>query len=90
MSERGGVSPSSAPLPESRDSQSASFPDAILTSLRQLHEQWKEESERLRLRKGQMTREKRGHEVLFSCADALASLLALAESQQQETQEKRP
>jgi hypothetical protein len=64
-----------------RDSQSSS-PDAILTSLRQLQEQWRKEVEEEPFEWAQM--------IYLKHIEALDPLLALAESQQQETQEKRP
>lgn len=37
--------------------------------------QWRDEADRLEHRRGQMTREKRGHEVLSACAHQLEALL---------------
>ena len=48
---------------------------ALRSALAGLSQTWKDSAEMLRLRKGQMTREKRGHEILANCADDLAALL---------------
>jgi hypothetical protein len=59
-----------------RDSESCSA--SLLASLRQLHEQWRAKAD------DALYVPEDCAEVYLRCADALASLLALAESQPQE------
>jgi hypothetical protein len=57
--------------------------DSLFTSLRQLHEQWRAKAD------DALYVPEDCAEVYLRCADALASLLALAESQQQEIERLR-
>lgn len=49
--------------------------EALTHAIEALRGQWRDDADRLEHRRGQMTREKRGHEVLSACADALAAIL---------------
>lgn len=51
-------------------------------ALKQMTNEWLDAAERMRLRRGQQTREKRGHEVLADAAYALRAALTAAEERQ--------
>jgi hypothetical protein len=47
----------------------------ILEAMRVMADEWIRQADDIRLRRGQMTREKLGHEVLASCAYAIKDKL---------------